>query len=57
LQGNEEGKLLAKPIKGNGSGDFSSLTEADAFMELPSDKISFQKGEVYKIWPVNKAFF
>jgi molybdopterin molybdotransferase len=57
LQVNEEGKLLAKPIKENGSGDFSSLTEADAFMELPFDKQFFQKGEVYKIWPVNKAFF
>jgi molybdopterin molybdotransferase len=31
----EEGKLLAEPVKGNGSGDFSSLIEADAFIELP----------------------
>lgn len=56
LKMTEEGKLLAEPIKGNGSGDFASLTEADAFMELPSDKSFFRKGEVYKIWPVNKPF-
>ncbi|HTM90770.1 MAG TPA: molybdopterin molybdotransferase MoeA [Flavisolibacter sp.] len=56
LNVNEEGKVLAHPIKGNGSGDFSSLTEAGAFIELPSDKQFFKRGEVYKIWPVNKAF-
>jgi molybdopterin molybdotransferase len=57
LKVNAEGKILASPVKGNGSGDFSSLTEADAFMELPARKSLFQKGEVYKLWPVNKAFF
>lgn len=56
LQANEEGKILAQPIKGNGSGDFSSLTKADAFIELPAHKSIFKKGEVYKIWPVNKPF-
>jgi len=55
LRMNEEGKWLAHPITGNGSGDFSSLTEADAFIELPSDKTIFQKGEVHTIWPVNKT--
>jgi len=52
-----EGQLLAQPIKGNGSGDFSSLTGADAFMELPFDKASFQKGEVYKLWMINQTSF
>jgi molybdopterin molybdotransferase len=52
-----EGKLLAQPIIGNGSGDFSSLAEADAFIELPPDKNIFKKSEVYKIWIVNKTFF
>jgi molybdopterin molybdotransferase len=54
---NAEGKILASPVQGNGSGDFSSLTQADAFMELPVGKSVFQKGEVYKLWPVNKVFF
>jgi molybdopterin molybdotransferase len=57
LQTNKDGKLLAQPIKGNGSGDFSSLTEADAFMELPSDKILFQKDEAYKLWMINQTPF
>lgn len=57
LQMSAEAKMLAYPIKGNGSGDFSSLTEADAFIELPPDKSFFKKGELYKLWPVNKNFF
>ena len=57
LQTNKEGKLLAQPIKGNGSGDFSSLTEADAFLELPSDKNVFKRGEVYKAWSITKTYF
>lgn len=51
---NNDGKLLAQCIKGNGSGDFSSLVGADAFIELPKDKSCFKKGEVFRIWPVNK---
>lgn len=45
----ENGKLMAYPITGNGSGDLASLVKADAFMQLPSDKIEFKKGEVYPI--------
>jgi molybdopterin molybdotransferase len=45
------GLLLAKPLAGNGSGDFANLAETDAFMELPADKTEFKKGEVYQIWP------
>jgi len=51
-----EGRLSAKPIQINGSGDFSSLVEADAFMELPAEKTFFQKGEVFRIWPLNPLF-
>jgi molybdopterin molybdotransferase len=57
LQMTYKGKLLAQPIKGNGSGDFSSLTQADAFIELPSDRNHFNKGEVYKAWSINKNYF
>lgn len=56
LQMNNEGKLLAQPIKGNGSGDFSSLVDADAFLELPADKTSFHKGEVYRVWLFKNYF-
>ncbi len=47
----KEGKLVATPIKGNGSGDFAHLAEANAFVELPENKTKFYRGEVYKIWP------
>lgn len=51
LKTNEEAKLKACPVRGNGSGDLVSLTEADAFMELPAERTLFLKGEVYSVWP------
>jgi molybdopterin molybdotransferase len=45
----EKGQLMAHPIAGNGSGDLASLVKADAFIQLPSDKIEFKKGEVFPI--------
>jgi molybdopterin molybdotransferase len=53
LQIDGQGRLLAIPVEGNGSGDFANLADTDAFMELPADKTSFKKGEVYRIWPFN----
>jgi len=46
-----EGRLNAIPVKTNGSGDFTNLLQADAFMELPFNRELFSKGEVYTIWP------
>ncbi|MFY9241547.1 MAG: molybdopterin molybdotransferase MoeA [Polaribacter sp.] len=43
------GHLIATPIIGNGSGDLTSLVNADAFIELPNDKNEFKSGEVFKI--------
>ena len=34
LRFSEEGKLLATPVEGNGSGDFANLADTDAFLEL-----------------------
>jgi molybdopterin molybdotransferase len=45
----EKGQLMAYPIKGNGSGDLASLVKTDAFIQLPSDKIEFKRGEVFAI--------
>jgi molybdopterin molybdotransferase len=45
----ENGKLIAFPIKGNGSGDLASLVKTDAFIQLPNDKIEFKKGTVFSI--------
>lgn len=49
-----EGRLLATPIEGNGSGDFANLADTDAFMELPLNKTEFKKGEVYRVWVFNQ---
>ena len=41
------GRIMAYPIKGNGSGDLANLVDADAFIQLPSDRTRFLKGDVY----------
>jgi len=56
LQINKHGQLMATPIEGNGSGDFANLADTNAFMELPSEKSHFAKGEVYKIWMFKELF-
>lgn len=47
----EAGMLVATPLDGNGSGDFSNLVAANAFMELPLEITTFTAGSVYRIWP------
>lgn len=49
----EHGKLMATPVEGHGSGDFTSLLSADAFMELPMEQNNFTEGEIFKIWAFN----
>jgi molybdopterin molybdotransferase len=51
---NKNGELFAIPETGNGSGDLANLVDADAFIELPSDKIEFKKGEVFPILTYRK---
>ena len=53
---NEQGRLLAKTFKGNGSGDFANLTQADAFIVLPQGKSEFKAGEVYPFIPYRSIF-
>lgn len=50
----EDGRLLAAPIAGNGSGDFANLADTDAFMELPLSKNEFKKGDAYRVWMFNQ---
>jgi len=45
----ENGKTIATPVKGNGSGDLISLTEADGFIKLPEGRTEFKKGEVFEL--------
>ena len=51
LRMNEQGRLLASPAEGNGSGDFSNLLSTNAFMELPAAQVDFREGEVFRVWP------
>ena len=53
---NEQGQLTAQPVAGNGSGDFSNLLFAHAFMELPKEKDIFRKEEIYPVWLYNPIF-
>ncbi|MFM7430752.1 MAG: hypothetical protein ACKO1F_12720 [Flammeovirgaceae bacterium] len=46
---NEQGKLLAYPKTGEGSGDFANLVEADGFLELPRGRNEFKSGEVFRL--------
>ncbi len=41
---NEQGKLMAYPTKGGGSGDFANLKDVDGFLELPLERSEFHKG-------------
>jgi len=49
LSFNSDGRITAKPLLGNGSGDLRSLAESDAFMILPSSSSCFKAGESYPI--------
>ncbi len=44
---NKNGQLLAYPVAGHGSGDLANLVDNDAFIELPTGKQFFSKGEVF----------
>lgn len=44
-----DGRLMAQPIHGHGSGDLANLLECDAFVELPMGKDVYEQGEVFKI--------
>lgn len=42
---NEQGRLLAYPDAGGGSGDFVNLKEVTGFLQLPADRNEFKAGE------------
>ncbi|WP_422004582.1 molybdopterin molybdotransferase MoeA [Roseivirga pacifica] len=47
----KQGELMAETFKGNGSGDFANLTQADGFIILPDNQSAFKAGEVYPYIP------
>lgn len=52
LETDRRGRLLAKPIVHNGSGDFMSMAGADVFVELPPSRKPYKKGSVCRIWSI-----
>ena len=49
LHYDEEGRLMAYPNHGNGSGDLANLVDNDAFLELARGRNLYQKGEVFPV--------
>lgn len=47
---NQEGRLMASPVPGGGSGDFANLKDVNAFMELPEGRKLFKRGEVFPLF-------
>ncbi len=50
LAAGSDGRWLATPVTGQGSGDLANLVDTDAFIELPLERQVFQAGEVFPIW-------
>lgn len=46
-----DGQLVATPVRGNGSGDFTQLIGADGFIELHEETTTFNKGEAHPFYP------
>ncbi|MBO0951257.1 molybdopterin molybdotransferase MoeA [Fibrella forsythiae] len=52
LEAMPDGRLLANPLPGSGSGDFTNLTAADAFLELPAASTVFPAGTLAPAWSI-----
>lgn len=50
LRTETDGKLLAVPATGHGSGDLASLADADGFLELPQGRDVYERGECFRVW-------
>lgn len=44
-----DGRLMASPLKGSGSGDFANLLDCDGFLELPAGPTGFKRGEAFPL--------
>src|SRR5690606_11248188 len=53
LRPDEAAQLQAMPVGSNNSGDFSQLSQTDAFMEFPPGKSRIEKEGIYRIWRYN----
>lgn len=50
LKSDEEGRWMAYPVEGHGSGDLANLVDADAFIELSRGENVYKKGDSYRIF-------
>ncbi|MEL6923077.1 MAG: molybdopterin molybdotransferase MoeA [Bacteroidota bacterium] len=50
LDYHSDGRLMAHPVEGHGSGDLANLADADGFLELPRGRELFKAGEVFRYW-------
>lgn len=50
LAAGQDGRLLATPVTGQGSGDLANLVDSDAFLELPLERQEFKAGEAFHLW-------
>lgn len=46
----ENGTLVARPLSGNGSGDFFQLRDSDGFIELCPQSAPFKKGQAFDLY-------
>jgi len=46
----ENGRLMAQPSQGNGSGDLANLTRVNGFLELPPESTDYKEGDVFPLW-------
>lgn len=46
----EDGKFMAQPVPGHGSGDLANLSITNGFLQLPPDRSEFSRGEVFPLW-------
>ncbi|MCC5932500.1 MAG: molybdopterin molybdotransferase MoeA [Cyclobacteriaceae bacterium] len=57
VRSSSDGKWLATPIPGKGSGDHINLLKTDGFLELPAEKSNFKKGEAYPFIPFRNLLY
>lgn len=50
LEFDKDGRILAWPVKVNGSGDLTSLAFSDGFIELYEGQPTFGAGEAFPLW-------
>ena len=51
----DQGRIVARPFVGKGSGDFANLRHATGVLELPAGETTFAAGAVFRYWGYGTA--